>query len=147
MVITREIPRPQWRRLLDDLSRVHAGAAVHLLVLDDACGPETHGDDFRLIGLTADGPPGAEAIAAIMAGRTRVTHIIDRPQSLLLEQLWETRTANVQIVDSGGTRTVISLGPPVVVDAPRRRRSRAAGVALQRAAPRAMAVIAPRRRD
>ena len=114
MEITREIPRAQWRQVLDDLSRVHAQAAVRLMVLDEGRGIETHGDAFRLVGLTADGRPGCEAIAAIIAGQTRVTHIIDRPVSVRLEQLWEARTASLQVVDGHGTRTVISLGPPVI---------------------------------
>jgi hypothetical protein len=117
MVVTREIPPPQWRRVLDDLSRVHAGASVRLIVLDAEQGPQTHGETFRLAGLVADGAPGRESISAILAGSTHVTHIIDRPRSLHVERQWESRTANVQVVDSNGTRTLISLGPPVLPDA------------------------------
>jgi hypothetical protein len=117
MVVTREIPPPQWRRVLDDLSRVHEGASVRLLVLDDDHGPQTHGETFRLAGLTSDGGPGRESISAILAGSAHVTHIIDRPRSLHVERRWESRTANVQVVDGNGTRTLISLGPPVLPEA------------------------------
>jgi len=116
MVITREIPRAQWRRVLDDLSRLHAGAPVHLVVLDDEHGPQTHGDTFTLVGLTSDGQTGSESIAVILARGAHVTHIIEHPCALHVELLWESRTANLQIVAAGGTRTVISLGAPVLAE-------------------------------
>src|SRR5687767_9441013 len=68
MVVTREIPPPQWRRVLDDLSRVHDGADVRLVVLDQEHGLQAHGQAFRLAGLTSDGEPGFESISAILAG-------------------------------------------------------------------------------
>jgi hypothetical protein len=114
MVITREVPRVLWRRTLDDLSRLHAGAPVHLTVLDDEHGLQIHGNDFRLVGLTSDGAAGSESIAAILAGDAHVTHIIDHPRSLHVELLWESRTANVQIADRDGRRTLICLGAPVL---------------------------------
>ena len=117
MVVTREIPPAQWRRVLDDLSRVHDGAAVRLVVLDEHHGVQTHGEAFRLAGLTADGAPGLEAISVILAGSTHVTHIIDRPRSVHVERRWESSTASVQVVDGSGIRTLISLGPPVLADA------------------------------
>lgn len=116
MVITREVPRTSWRRVLDDLSRAHAGASVTLTVLDDEHGLQSHGDTFRLVGLTADGETGSESIAAILAlaRGAHVTHIIADPRCLHLELLWESRTANLQIADANGRRTLICVGPPVL---------------------------------
>ena len=116
MVVTREIPPPQWRRVLDDLSRVHEGAAARLIVLDDEHGVQTHGEAFRLAGLTSDGSAGLESISVILAGSTHVTHIIDRPRSVHVERRWESSTASVQVIDRRGIRTLISLGPPVLPD-------------------------------
>jgi hypothetical protein len=119
MVITREVARPMWRSVLDDLSRLHVGAPAHLVVLDTDSGLQSHGTDFTLVGLTSDGQEGAESIATILARGAHVTHIIDRPHSLHVESLWESRTVNIQITETNGTRTVICLGPPVF-DAPAR---------------------------
>lgn len=116
MVITREIPRPLWRRTLDDLSRLHAGASVQLLVLDEENGLQRHGDGLTLVGLTSDGRAGAESITAIMAGATHIAHIIDAPCTLHVELSWESRTANLLIGGSHGSRTLICLGPPVIAD-------------------------------
>jgi hypothetical protein len=116
MVVTREIPPPQWRQVFDDLSRVHAGATVRLIVLDDDHGLQTHGEAFRLAGLTSDGGPGLESISVILAGSTHVTHIIDRPRSVHVERRWESSTASVQVIDRSGIRTLISMGPPVLSD-------------------------------
>jgi hypothetical protein len=116
MMITKEVARPMWRRVLDDLSRLHAGAPVRLEVLDGDNGIHSHGDDFRLVGLTSDGREGSEVISAILARGAHLTHIIDQPQSMHLELLWESRTANVQIADAHGTRTLIHLGAPVFAD-------------------------------
>ena len=124
MVVTQEIPPTQWRRVLDDLSRLHEGADARLIVLDDDHGVQTHGRTFRLAGLTSDGSPGLESISAILAGSAHVTHIIDRPRSLHVERRWE-------------PRTLISLGPPVVAGLatralPKLDAGRARGCALVR---------------
>jgi hypothetical protein len=96
---------------------LHAGAAVGLLVLDAEHGIQSHGDTFTLVGLTSDGRAGAESIAAILARGAHVTHIIEHPRSLHVELLWESRTVNLQVVAEDGTRTVITLGPPVLGEA------------------------------
>jgi hypothetical protein len=116
MVITKEVPRSSWRRVLDDLSRLHLDATARLMVLDAEHGVQSHGDAFRLVGLTSDGDAGSESIVAILAlpGGAHVTHSITGPRRLHLELLWETRTANVQIADANGTRTLICLGAPVL---------------------------------
>ncbi|MEO5823017.1 MAG: DUF5335 family protein [Vicinamibacteraceae bacterium] len=114
MVITREIPRDRWRRVLDDLSRVHAGTSVRLVVLDGEHGMQTHGDVFALAGLSSDGEAGCESFSAMLSGAAHVTHFINHPRSLHVELLWESRTANLQIVDGDGIRTLISLGPPLL---------------------------------
>jgi len=114
MRITREVPREQWRRVLDDLSRLHAGAAVRLQVLDHEQGVQTYGEPFRLVGLTSDGEAGCASIAAILGGAAHLTHIIEHPRALHVELRWEARTASVQVTEADGTRTVISLGPPVL---------------------------------
>lgn len=114
MVITREIPRPVWRRVLDDISRLHAGASARLEVLDAEQGVQTHGDAFTLVGLTADGDATHGSIAAMFGGRAHLTHLIDDPVSMHIELSWESRTANVQITGADGTRTLVHLGPPVL---------------------------------
>ena len=133
MIITKEVPPSQWRRTLDDLSRLHGGSAVQLMVLDDDGGPQVHGAGFTLGGLTADGDGGAGSIAAILSGPASVTHIVDRPRTLHLEMSWESRTANLQITDASGTRTLISLGPPVLPERVRAPGRRTAGAAASRA--------------
>ncbi len=121
MIITREVPRNRWRHALDDLSRVHAGAAVQLQVLDDEHGVQAYGDGLRLVGLSSDGPRDRESISAILqAGGTHLTHTIDRPRVVRLEQLWEPRTAAIQVTDADGRRTLICLGTPVLADGVRR---------------------------
>jgi hypothetical protein len=115
---------------LDDLSRLHAGAPARLVVLDAEQGVQSHGDTFTLVGLTSDGQAGAETIAVILARGTHVTHIIDQPRSLVLEQLWESRTANLQVIAVDGTRTLISLGTPVLAG------TRRSGTAMVGTSPR-----------
>ena len=119
MVITKEVPRPRWRGFLDDLSRLHAGAAARLVVLDREQGVQTHGDTFRLVGLTGDGDALHTSIAAMFDGRSHITHLIDHPAAMHIELSWETRTATLQITAGDGTRTLIYLGPPVLPEASR----------------------------
>jgi hypothetical protein len=113
MIVTREVPRVEWRSVLDDLSRLHAGATASLEVLDAEHGLQTHGDGFTLLGLSADGATGGP-IAAILAGRAHLTHLIEHPRAMHVETLWEQRTANLNIAQADGTRTIIRLGPPVL---------------------------------
>ena len=133
MNITRDVPRNQWRRMLDDLSRVHGGATVQLQVLDDQHGVQGYGDTLRLVGLSSDGPPDGESISAILqaGAATHLTHTIDRPREVRLELLWEPRTAAIQVTDVDGKRTLICLGTPVLADGVRRGR----GAASQASAP------------
>lgn len=119
MLITREIPRPVWRRFLDDISRLHAGATARLVVLDAEQGVQSYGDTFTLVGLTSDGTAARGSIVAMLGGRAHITHLIDDAVSLHVELSWETRTATLQITAGDGTRTLIHLGPPVLPD-PRR---------------------------
>jgi hypothetical protein len=104
--------------MLDDLSRVHAGAKARLQVLDDEQGVQGYGEALRLIGLSSDGPPGRESISAILQaeGGTHLTHTIDGPRDVRLELLWEPRTAAIEVTTVDGTRTLICLGPPVLAD-------------------------------
>jgi hypothetical protein len=114
MLITREIPRAAWRRVLDDISRLHAGATAHLEVLDAEQGVQTYGAAFTLVGLTSDGDAAHGSIVAMLGGRSHITHLIADPVAMHVELSWETRTANFQITAGDGTRTLIHLGPPVL---------------------------------
>lgn len=116
MIVTRDVPRAEWRRVLDDLSRLHAGAAVTLQVLDVDQGRQMHGEGFTLVGLTADGGASDPSIAAILAGRSHLTHLVEHARRLHVQALWENRTASVDITQADGTRTLICLGPPVLPD-------------------------------
>jgi hypothetical protein len=127
MVITREIPRSVWRRCLDDISRLHAGATARLVVLDAEQGVQTHGDTFRLVGVTSDGDATHGSIAAMFGGRSHITHLIEDPVTVHVELSWEARTANIQVTAGDGTRTLIQLGPPVLPDP--RPRDRLVGAA------------------
>jgi hypothetical protein len=121
MTITRQVPQDQWRKVLDDLSRVHAGATVRLQVLDDQ-GLKVYGDALRLVGLASDGLAGRESISAILEAGPNVhlTHVVDRPCAMHVERQWEPRTANIQVTEDDGRRTVICLGPPVLADGGRK---------------------------
>jgi hypothetical protein len=121
MIITRQVPQDQWRRVLDDLSRVHAGATVRLQVLDDQ-GLKFYGDALRLVGLASDGVAGRESISAMLeAGpNAHLTHVVDSPCAMHVEQQWEPRTANIQVTGKDGRRTLICLGPPVLADGGRK---------------------------
>jgi hypothetical protein len=132
MTITRTVPREQWRRVLDDLSRLHAGATVRLQVLDESQGPTAYGGALRLVGLTSDGGAGRESISAILEASAvaHVTHIIDSPSAVHVELLWEPRTANIQVTTADGSRTLICLGPPVLADGLRRTGGAAGGAAF-----------------
>jgi hypothetical protein len=116
MIVKRDVPPAEWRRVLDDLSRLHAGAVVTLEVLDVEQGRQTHGEGFTLVGLTADGGGSDPSIAAILAGRSHLTHLVEHARRLHVQALWETRTASVDITQADGTRTFIRLGPPVLPD-------------------------------
>ena len=118
MIITRELPRDRWRRVLDDLSRLHGGATVQLQVLDEEHGVHAYGGTLRLVGLASDGLAGREAISATLEAGAGVhlTHTIDNPRTVRIELLWESRTANIQITDADGRPTLICLGPPLLAD-------------------------------
>ncbi|HYE64766.1 MAG TPA: DUF5335 family protein [Pyrinomonadaceae bacterium] len=106
---TREIPRDEWITFFDGFSRQHEGWLVTVEVLGQEIGAQIEARELPLEGVTADlGKEGEDTISIILGAspEEHVTHIINAPTHVRLEQTAEGANATLQI-ESAGEATLI----------------------------------------
>ncbi len=113
---TQEIPRDQWTPFLNQFSRQHEGWLVTLEVFAPDVGAQEEASDLPLAGITiASGANEPETIA-INVGKSpedHVTHTINGPEHLWLEQTPEGADAALEIESEGETKTLLRFRSPL----------------------------------
>ena len=108
----REIPRAEWAEFLDTFSRQHEGWLVNVEVLSAEVGAQVEAEEKPLEGITAELRGGGGDSISITVGRTpagRVTHNIQAPTHVRVEQAESGADMALQIESSGGTTTLVRL--------------------------------------
>src|SRR6185295_14900246 len=85
---TRQIPRNEWSRFFDNMSRRQEGWEVGLEVFGLAIGAQIEGNHMFLAGMTAEVSERGDKIEIMMAGKLNdhVTHTISAPILVQLQQ-------------------------------------------------------------
>lgn len=102
---TREIPRDEWKKFFDNLSRRQEGWEVGLEVFSPEIGDQIEGRHMFLAGMTAEVTERGDHIEIMMAGTpsNHVTRMISDPILVQLQQTDLGIDSAVRIKSADGT--------------------------------------------
>jgi 5,10-methylenetetrahydrofolate reductase len=108
---SQQIPRDEWTRFFDNLSRRQEGWEVTLEVFGPDIGDQVEERHMFLAGVTAEMADGTDKIAIMMGGRPscHVTHVIAAPTQVDLQQSDLGIDAALQIKSADGTTSLLHL--------------------------------------
>ena len=109
---TRQIPRSEWPAFLDRFSRQHEGWLVTLEILNPDFGAQVQETGLVLEGLTDERDEAGSNTIMIMTGDEpddHVTHPINHPTEVSLEQTDEGADVALSIKSVDGTISLLSL--------------------------------------
>lgn len=108
---TKEIPREEWTEFFDGFSRRHEGWLATVEVLGSA-GAQVEARELPLVGIAAD-RHGANTISVIAAAtpEEHVTHIVQNPTHVRIEEGAPVGGGAVQIESEAGETTLVSFRP------------------------------------
>jgi hypothetical protein len=108
---TREIPRDEWKKFFDNLSRKQEGWQVKLEVLGPEIGDQIEERNMFLAGVTAELADTGDKIEIMLGGKPsgHVTHIITAPTQVSLQQTDLGVDGALQIKAADGTTTLLDL--------------------------------------
>jgi hypothetical protein len=108
---TREIPRVEWPRFFDNMSRRQEGWEVGLEVFSPEIGDQIEGHHMFLAGMTAEVTERGDKIAIMMAGtpNNHVTHMVSTPISVRLQQTDLGIDSALMIEAGDGTTSLLHL--------------------------------------
>lgn len=108
---THTIPPPQWRTVLDSLSRVYDGATATLEVLDPNLGAQAEVEEVPLRGITYDA--GGIEIDFQTRDGGHLVHRIAHPKSVQVEEADNGFVVAIQFDSDNDPRNVLRLHSPV----------------------------------
>ena len=108
---TRQIPRNEWSKFFDNMSRPQEGWEVGLEVLSPAIGVQIEGNHMFLAGMAAEVSERGDKIEIMMAGKLNdhVTHTISTPILVQLQQTEIGIDSAVGITSADGTTSLLHL--------------------------------------
>jgi hypothetical protein len=119
---TREIPRQEWNSFFNTFSRQHQGWLATLEVFASDVGAQEEAHDLPLEGISIDLADDRNDAIAISLGKTsedHVTHTINAPEHVWLEQTPSGANAALEIESEDQTKTLLRFRsplPPEMVD-------------------------------
>ena len=111
---TYEIPRDRWPVDVMAFGETHRRWLASVEVLDDEMGAQPEVRDLPLEGISVE-PPDKGALVSIFMVRSpddHLTHQIQNPTHIRIEQSEDDREAAMQIEAADGTSTIVRLVPP-----------------------------------
>lgn len=114
---TIQIPKNEWPAFLDSFSRQHEGWRIKLEIFDPEIGAQVQESGLALEGLTDEWDEISGDTITIMAGNEpddHVTHSINQPTEISLQQTDEGAAAALAIKSADGTTALLSFRSPVL---------------------------------
>ena len=108
-MLAEEIPRKRWNKFFDDFSRKHEGWIVTLEVLGSDLGDQDQAAGLPLSGISADLKDRESRIEIIVGGKpeAHLTHIIEGPKRIWVEESDEGLHEAVEVESEDGTATLV----------------------------------------
>lgn len=116
---TKEIPREEWDTFFDTFSRQHEGWLATLEVLGSEIGAQQEARDLPLEGISATSADDESQEIAISLGKTpedHVTHTINRPTRIWLEQTLLGANAALEIESADQVKTLLRFRSALPAD-------------------------------
>lgn len=113
---TQEIPRDQWSSFFDSFTRQHGGWLATLEVLSETLGAQQPAEELPFEGISLDEADG-ELNVVISLGSSpaeHITHAIQQPKQLWLQQTPEGADAVLEITSSDASQTLLRFRSPVL---------------------------------
>ena len=112
--MTTEIPKEEWRKFFDNLSRDLEGWETHIEVLGDEVGAQVLSQGLPFHGLTCEAKAGQSTIDLIVGhGADRhQSHTVATPVKVSFEGSGLGPAGVLSIEDAAGTRTLIEFVQP-----------------------------------
>ena len=108
---TRTISPPQWRPVLDSLSRVYEGSSATLEILDPDLGAQLEIEDAPLRGVSVDAS-GIQMDFQTQDGQ-HLLHRIPHPKSIQIDENDDGQVVAIQFEADGDPRNVLRLHSPI----------------------------------
>lgn len=118
-MVTKEIPREEWKTFLDTFSRQHEGRLASLEVLAADIGAQLEASDLPLEGITATSIDDESQSIAINLGKTpedHVTRTIAEPTRLWLEQTSVGASEALEIESADEVKTLLRFRSALPAD-------------------------------
>ena len=108
---TQEIPRDDWTRFFDNMSRRQEGWEVGLEVFSPDFGDQIEGHHMFLSGMTAEVTDRGDTIEIMMAGKPKnhVSHVISTPILVQLQQTDLGIDSALSIKSADGSTSLLHL--------------------------------------
>ena|SRR5437660_1223762 len=113
---TQEIPRPEWSSFFDSFSRQHEGWLATLEVFDSEVGAQEEAHELPLEGVSVASETEESESITISLGKTpdvHVSHTINQPAHVWLEQTSERVNAALEIESQDKAKTLLRFRSPV----------------------------------
>ena len=114
---SRDIPREDWVTFLDSFSRQHERWLVNVEIVTDGLGAHREIREKSLIGVSADlKSRGTDTISIITGDRSddHVTHIINGPTRVALEETEEGARKGLRVDAENGETTLLRFRSPAL---------------------------------
>ena len=109
---TREIARADWPHFLDSVSRHYQGREAKIEVLGPELGVHVIARGMPLMGITAEKGARGDLEIQVIAGdpnKGHVTHVIDAPEHVWVEQEMNGGDNALEIASSEGNAVIVEL--------------------------------------
>ena len=106
---TRKLDKSEWRAFCDRLSKGLIGKQAEIEIASLVLGSQVQGEWLPLLGIVYD--PKSDIIEIALDG---LDHMIPRPRELYVD-IGPGGMANLEIVDSGGVRQIVTLRDPLML--------------------------------
>jgi len=117
---TQEIPKQQWRRYFDDLSR-HMGTVEATVEVDDGdLGAQVQADRVVVTGISYDDADDVLMVALDVPGgrRGEAERLISEPRRVLVDGTFPSDQMAIAVDDADGHRTLVRMWRPGALPGP-----------------------------
>jgi len=113
---TQEIPREEWNTFFETFSRTHDGWLATLEIFGADIGAQEEAHELPLDGVSIAAESGGSKTIAISLGKApddHVSHLVDKPTHVWLEQTAEGANAALEIESEDESKTLLRFRSPV----------------------------------